>query len=290
MKQKKLDTLIEDIYSTIGVLSEDKPLKLTPKLLKEFGDSMSEALKEWGTPRGNNKVKTPSLRMSNIGKPDRQLWYDMNEERDFDTQLQPSTLIKFLYGHLLEVLMIFFVKLAGHKVEAEQKEVTVSGIKGHMDCKIDGEVVDIKTASGFAFKKFKDGTLAEQDTFGYLAQLAGYEAAEKTSQGGFLAMNKENGELTLFRPQDLDKPNIKNRIKTIKRIVARKTPPIFCYPDVPEGKSGNMKLARECTYCPYKYKCHKDSNDGQGLRGFNYSKGPVYLTKVVKVPNVEEIL
>jgi len=261
MKQKKLDTLIEDIYSTIGVLSEDKPLKLTPKLLKEFGDSMSEALKEWGTPRGNNKVKAPSLRMSNIGKPDRQLWYDMNEERDFDTQLQPSTLIKFLYGHLLEVLMIFFVKLAGHKVEAEQKEVTVSGIKGHMDCKIDGEVVDIKTASGFAFKKFKDGTLAEQDTFGYLAQLAGYEAAEKTSQGGFLAMNKENGELTLFRPQDLDKPNIKNRIKTIKRIVARKTPPIFCYPDVPEGKSGNMKLARECTYCPYKYNCHKDSND-----------------------------
>ena len=53
-----------------------------------------------------------------------------------------------------------------------------------MDCTIDGEVVDIKTASGFAFKKFKDGTLAEQDAFGYLPQLAGYEEAEGTKKGG----------------------------------------------------------------------------------------------------------
>ena len=104
-------------------------------------------------------------------------------------------------------------ELAGHKVTDEQKEVKVGGILGHMDCKIDGEVVDIKSASGYAFQKFKNGTLAEDDVFGYMAQLAGYEQAEKSTGGGFLAINKENGELALFKPEELDKPNITAKIK-----------------------------------------------------------------------------
>jgi hypothetical protein len=287
---KHLDTLVPDIYNKISALSKGKSIRIPKKLLDKFSEDMTEALVEWATPKGANKSTTNNLRMSNIGKPDRQLWFDMHEEKDTDSELHPSTLIKFLYGHLLEVLLLFFVRLAGHSVDSEQKEVTVSGIKGHMDCKIDGEVVDIKSASGYAFKKFKEGTLAEQDNFGYLAQLAGYEASEKTDAGGFLVINKETGELTFFQPEDLDKPNIKQRITAIKKAVKKKTPPDFCYPTVPEGKSGNMKLARECTYCPYKYKCHKDSNEGKGLRVFNYAKGPIYFTKVVKVPNVEEVL
>ena len=158
-----------------------------------------------------------------------------------------------------------------------------------MDCKIDGEVVDIKTASSYAFKKFKDGTLAEQDTFGYLAQLAGYEAAEGTNNGGFLALNKESGELTLYRPDDFDKPNIKKRITDIKKLVKLETPPELCYNPIPEGKSGNMKLPRECTYCRHKFECHADANDGKGLRVFKYSTGYRYLTQVPKPPNVIEV-
>ena len=53
--------------------------------------------------------------------------------------------------------------------------------------------------------------------------------------------------------------------------------------------SGNFKLARECTYCPHKFECHKDSNDGQGLRVFEYSKGLTYLTSVVREPKVKEV-
>jgi hypothetical protein len=290
MKKKQLDNLVPDIYNTISSLSKGEPIVIPPKLLEKFSEDMTQALVDWATPVGANRATSNNLRMSNIGKPDRQLWFDMHEEKDADTELQPSTFIKFLYGHLLEVLLLFFVRLAGHSVDSEQKEVTVSGIKGHMDCKIDGEVVDVKSASGYAFKKFNDGTLAEQDTFGYLAQLAGYEAAEQTSAGGFLVINKETGELTLFRPEDLDKPNIKDRIKTIKKAIKKKTPPDFCYPSIAEGKAGNMKLPKECTYCPYKYKCHSDSNNGKGLRVFKYAKGPVYFTNIVKVPNVEEIL
>ncbi len=289
-KKKTVDTVVEDIYSTISALTKGQDIKLKPKDLKVFGEDMADALLQWATPRGADKVNVNTLRMSNIGKPQRQLWYDINLKKEQAVDFDPSTLIKFLYGHLLEVLVLFFVKLSGHKLDSQQKEVTVSGIKGHMDCKIDGEVVDVKTASGFAFKKFKEGTLAESDSFGYLAQLAGYEEAEKTSKGGFLVLNKESGELTFFKPQELDKPNIKNKIKTVKQIIKRKTPPNFCYEPIPEGKSGNMKLSRECNWCPYKYECHKNSNNGKGLRVFNYAKGPVYFTHVEKIPNVEEVL
>tara|TARA_R110002020_G_scaffold256173_5_gene469818 strand:+ start:77 stop:946 length:870 start_codon:yes stop_codon:yes gene_type:complete len=287
---KTLDTLVTDIYKKIGVLSKGKPIKITDKELDAFGEDMKDALKHWAVPHKRDSSLTSGLRMSNIGRPDRQLWYDLNSKNKKDKEYDPSTYIKFLYGHLLEVLMLFFVRLAGHTVTGEQKEVKVSGITGHMDCVIDGEVVDIKTASGFSFKKFVDGSLVDNDSFGYVAQLAGYEEAEQTSNGGFLVLNKETGQITLFRPEELDKPNIKTRIKTIKKIVKDKKPPKFCFDTVPEGKSGNLKLARQCFYCPHKYECHKDSNDGAGLRTFQYSKGLTYLTHVEKEPKVQEVI
>tara|TARA_R100000329_G_scaffold32203_3_gene29848 strand:+ start:216 stop:827 length:612 start_codon:yes stop_codon:yes gene_type:complete len=202
---KKIDTLVEDIYEKISILSDGKDLNLTEEDLSLFGSQMSEALKHWASP---NLQSRNTVRMSNLGRPLRKLWYELKDD-SIQEEISPSLQIKFLYGHLLEVLLLFFVRLSGHTVTDEQKEVDVSGIKGHMDCKIDGEVVDIKTASGYSFKKFKDGTLPEKDSFGYLTQLAGYEENEKTSEGGFLVMNKETGEITTFIPDDLSKPNIK---------------------------------------------------------------------------------
>jgi len=286
-KNKTLDTLVQDIYNTIEVLADDEAIDIPEKMYEEFGRDMEDALRHWATP-----VERPKngLRMSNIGRPTRRLWYDLNLEGATKERINGPTFIKFLYGHLLEVLLLFFVRLTGHVVEGEQKEVTVEGIKGHMDSVIDGEVIDVKTASGYAFKKFKDGTLAQNDSFGYLSQLAGYEEAEQTNNGGFLVMNKETGELTVFIPDDLDKPNIVHRIKEVKQAMKKKTPPAYCYTPIAEGAAGNMKLPRDCNWCPHKFECHKDANDGKGLRTFQYAKGLVYLTHVAKLPNVQEII
>tara|TARA_R110000765_G_C18868752_1_gene600795 strand:- start:299 stop:1180 length:882 start_codon:yes stop_codon:yes gene_type:complete len=285
-KLPKLDTLVEDIYSKIEFLSEGNQLEISEADLDTFGKDMADALKHWSTPQSRTK---DNLRMSNIGKPLRRLWFDA-KTADTKPEVHSAPLqIKFLYGHLLEVLILFFVRMAGHTVTSEQKEISVDGVKGHMDCVIDGEVIDVKTASGFAFKKFRDGTLADDDVFGYLGQLAGYEKAENTSEGGFLVMNKETGELTTFIPDDLDKPNINEKIKEVRSSLAVDTPPAFCYNPVPEGVSGNMKLARGCTWCPHKIECHKEANEGKGLRAFKYAKGLVYLTKVLKEPKVQEI-
>tara|TARA_Y100001963_G_C6771251_1_gene444983 strand:+ start:1500 stop:2360 length:861 start_codon:yes stop_codon:yes gene_type:complete len=284
--KKQLETIVEDIYKKLSYLSEGKELNISEEDYENFGEAMKNALKHWATPYD----KKQTIRMSNMGRPNRRLWYDIHREEDANNAISPSTYIKFLYGHLLEEVVLFLARLSGHEVTDEQKEVEVDGIVGHMDCKIDGEVVDIKTASGYGFKKFRDGTLGEDDTFGYLAQLAGYEQAEGTTNGGFLALNKETGELALFQPDDLDKPNIPYRINEIKKTLKEESPPERCYAPVPEGKAGNMKLPRECFYCPHKIECYKDSNDGLGLRAFKYAKGTAYFTTVVTEPKVEEIL
>ena len=284
MSKKKLNTLVDDIYKKLSVLGKGKSLNLSEETIDQFGESMKEVLRHWSTPHPR---ATETLRMSNIGRPNRQLWFDMKTEQQAQ-EIPPATFIKFLYGHMLEVVLLL-VKLAGHTVSDEQKNVKIKGIEGHMDCVIDGEVIDVKTASGYAFKKFKDGTLAEDDTFGYMSQLAGYEAGHGTSNGGFLAMNKENGELALYIPEELDKPNIETKIDTVKKSLKKQTPPELCYLPIPDGTSGNMKLPRGCFFCRHKVECHKDSNNGKGLRVFKYAKGLTYLTQVVKEPKVEEI-
>ena len=283
---KKLDTLVEDIYDKLSVLSDGESLNIDDKTIDAFGESMKEVLSQWANPRPRD---SGTLRMSNIGKPLRQLWYDMRSESKTTERIKPSVFIKFLYGHLLEEVLLMLIKIAGHEVTDEQKEVSVSGIKGHMDCVIDGEVIDIKTASGFAFKKFYNKTLAEDDIFGYLAQLAGYEAAMGTNKGGFLAMNKESGEIALYRPDSFDKPDIKKKIKTVKKLIKVDTPPELCYNPVPDGAAGNMQIARGCTWCRHKFECHADSNKGKGLRVFKYSNKYSYLTRVVKEPRVLEV-
>jgi hypothetical protein len=282
-----LNTIVPDIYKHLEGLSDGKPLPLTEEDIDNTLVGIKEALMSWAVPSDRNKDFT--VRMSNVGKPSRQLWY---EKRDPEGRggVDGPTQIKFLYGHLLEEIVLMLVRMSGHKVTDEQKEVEVKGIVGHMDCKINGEVVDVKTASRFAFNKFKDGRLSQDDPFGYLGQLAGYEAAEGTDNGGFLVLNKESGELCMYVPDDLDKPNIKTSISQLLPALELDVPPELCYTPIPDGKKGNMKLPKGCSWCKYKHECYKDANDGQGLRTFKYSNGLAYLTEVVVEPKVEELL
>jgi len=287
MNQKPLNTIVPDIYKILGDLSKGEPLPITEEALDLTMASMKEAILHWATPRKRDTDFT--VRMSNVGKPSRQMWFekrDPNGRGDVDG----ATQIKFLYGHVLEEIVLMLVRMAGHSVTDEQKEVTVNGIVGHMDCKINGQVVDVKSASKFAFNKFMKGTLADDDPFGYLGQLAGYEKAEGTDEDGFLVINKESGELCMYCPDDLDKPNIDTKINTLLDELKLDTPPEMCYNPTPDGKKGNMQLPKGCTWCKYKHECHKDANDGEGLRTFRYSTGYKYLTHVEAEPKVDEIL
>ena len=111
----------------------------------------------WNTPPVKEKYDGV-LRMSILGKPARQLWYDKyspKETKEYDA----SNNLKFLYGHIIEHLLLYLAELSGHKVEDRQKKVKVDDVKGHMDAKVDGEICDVKSASPFSFKKFKNGEI-----------------------------------------------------------------------------------------------------------------------------------
>ncbi len=282
---KTLDTLVEDINSVLtGISSGIKP-DVKEEQIDKFLENTKLALLDWLEPR---KSSGKGLRMSIIGRPARQLWYDNRIERKEEIH-DPSTQLKFLYGHMLEHLLLFLVEVSGHKVTDQQKKVKVGDVVGHMDCKIDDEVVDVKSASPMSFKKFKTGSLYDNDPFGYVAQLAGYEHNEPSSNGGLFAVDKSSGEIALFRPDELMKPNAEELIKTLKEKIQSEEPPEKCYQPIPHDKTGNYKLPVGCVYCSHKFHCHSDTNEGRGLRVFKYANSNVFMTTVANTPKVEEI-
>ena len=284
---KTIDTLVEDIYSLFDLskkntIKEKDLKKYLDKFTKGVAESIEVFLKE--EPKTNK-----GLRLSAIGKPARQLWYDKNLKKIKQT-LPPEVRIKFLYGHILEELLILFCRLAGHSVTEQQKELNIEGIKGHQDCFIDGVLVDCKSASGKSFLKFKDNKLSVDDPFGYLPQISAYAEGNNVDEAAFLAIDKQHGEICLTKVHSVEMINAKDRVKYLKEVLQYSKPPSKCYSDVPDGVSGNRKLAIGCVYCSHKRECWKDTNGGQGLRVFNYAKGNRYLTQVSRLPDVEEVM
>jgi len=280
-------SLVNDIYSVVASKEVPEGIDLYDEI-DRFGENCKRLMTNLFTEKRDGRT----LRMSNIGRDDRYLWNVVNNPGVAE-ELTPNTHVKFMYGHLIEELLLFLTRLAGHEVTDEQKRCEVSGIKGSMDCKIDGVVTDVKSVSTFGFKKFKDGSLAFDDPFGYVAQIKGYAHSEGgDSRFGWLAMDKQNGHLTylMYDSEDTQAPvhvkigyDVEERIAHIKEVVQQEEPPEHCHEPVPDGKSGNMKLAVGCSYCPYKKVCWPD------VRGFAYANGPRYLVEVVNEPQVQEI-
>ena len=282
---KTIDTLIEDIHTLLETGINTSTVQNRDKIrdfAMEISRSVSRQLGE------GKREKMTSLRMSQIGKPDRQLWYELKSPVE-PAPIDGQTKLKFIMGDILEALLILLTDLSGHKVTEQQKEVEIDGVKGHKDCRIDGTVVDIKSASSYAFKKFKEGTLHTDDPFGYIAQISGYAEADKDEEAAFFAIDKSSGEMAVMKVEPIRMINAKQRIGKVKNFISSDIPPARCYPDEEDGKSGNRKLAIGCVYCPFKEDCWKDANGGRGLRKFQYSNGIRYLTQVGKVPDVKEV-
>ena len=284
--QKHISTLATDIKHLISEISNGKPANMTEENMDVFLKNIKEAMLAWNTPPVRTD-KEGKLRMSVLGKPARQLWYDKHSPKDRKDE-DAGLNLKFLYGHIIEHLVLYLAELAGHKIEDQQKKVEIDGVTGHIDSKIDGEICDVKSASPFSFKKFQSGEIVGDDPFGYHAQLSGYETAMGTKAGGFLVVDKSSGDICFYKPEDMAKPNVKSLIKNLRTTLEQDTPPEKCY-EFKTEKNGNKTLATGCMFCSHKWECHSDTNDGKGLRVFKYSNKNVMLADVVKQPLVEEI-
>jgi hypothetical protein len=267
------------------LFTNDEEITIEKKHLDAFAEavvaSVASAISEV------RKEREPNLRLSLVGHKDRKIWYEMTGAKK--EPLPAPTLIKFLYGHILEELLILFTKVAGHDIKEEQAELHVNGVKGHKDATIDGVLIDFKSASSFSFKKFRDGGILTDDPFGYIAQLSSYSEADNNPNAGFVVIDKTSGELCYCPVDEIDMINPVSRIDDIREFLKSDKPPEKCYSPVADGASGNFKLAIGCVFCDYKHTCWQDANDGTGIRTFMYSNGPKHLVKVGKTPNVPEV-
>lgn len=279
---KQITTLVEDIYGLFG--SGHEPSQAS---IDEFAKAVANHVKEAFKAREHKGV----LRASNLGTScDRKLHYTVNNP-DLGEPLEPSVLLKFLYGHILEELAFLLIEEAGHVVTNRQQEVEVNGVKGHIDGVVDGVIIDVKTASGYGINKFKEHKLEQDDPFGYLPQIDFYREGLKDDSAvsirgtvGFLAIDKSNGQicLDLYRRSATDTKNLLERVEKSIDLVASPDLPARGFSDVPDGRGGNKRLCLECSYCQYKNACWP------GLRKFIYANGPRWFTSVVKEPQVEE--
>ena len=291
---KDINTLIDDIHHVLKTGEG-----WDENLAAEFGRASELLLLS----RMGTKSQGDYLRLSNVGTPcDRKLWYTCNES-DRAEDKSPTTLLKFLYGDLTELLVLYLAKAAGHSVEGEQSSLSVGGVKGHRDCIIDGFTIDVKSTAPFGFSKFKEHTLEQDDPFGYLGQLKSYLVGGRDdprvlyrNHAGFLVFDKTLGHMCLDMWEWTDE-ELEDHVEMVHEkvfMVEEKEAPPRGYAPEPDGykhkekgfvPNGNEYLGTFCSYCDFKFHCYDNK-----LRTFMYKDKPKFFTKIVKEPNVPEVI
>ena len=234
---------------------------MTPSTIQQIGtDVMAAVARQFG---GGNKRDKFGLRMSNVGRPTCQLWYDKNKP-EAALPLPTTFVMNMMLGDIVEAVFKGLLKEAGVKYEDDAK-VTLdidddTSITGTYDIVIDGAVDDIKSASNWSYNnKFESfNTLREGDAFGYVAQLAGYAKAADKKAGGWWVVNKANGQFKYVPATGLDIDaevgHIQETAKTLEENKFER-----CFEPVPEtfrGKpTGNTVLNSNCMFCRYRFDC-----------------------------------
>ena len=224
---------------------------------------VAEALKrQFGS---SNKRGEFRLRMSNIGRPTCQLWFEKNKP---NTALpKPTTFVmNMMIGDIVESVFKAVLKESEVAFEdTDQVSLPVgdsndTNVSGSYDLVIDGAVDDVKSASDWSYRnKFESfDTLKSGDSFGYVGQLAGYAKASGKKAGGWWVVNKANGAIKYVPADNIDMEaeldKIKHTVETVNTNEFKR-----CFSPVPEffrGKpTGNMVLNDSCKFCDYRQEC-----------------------------------
>jgi hypothetical protein len=229
-----------------------------------------------------------TVRMSELGEPClRKLWYKWyHPELGLHPHAEnghPTLPIKFVYGDYIEELAVFLCKEAGHAVVWRQKQVEYASKRsacvavGHIDCMIDGYVVDVKSAADVSFNKYKrEGLTEDNDTFGYRYQLDAYAMAIGTTRRAFLFINKHDGEMLIIDRTHEVPVDMATKLVEIDDMMHEHTlgeqPRQRMLKEDPKGYG--YKLDVVCGYCQFKYSCFDN------IKGFIISGRPVYFIEL----------
>jgi len=228
--------------------------------IKQVASDVADALsRQFGSGKSRGDF---TLRMSNVGRPTCQLWYEKNKPEKA-LPLPTTFVMNMMFGDIVEAVFKGIMKEAGVKYEDTDKvtlEVGGHNINGSYDIVVDDAVDDIKSASDWSYKhKFESyDSLAEKDGFGYIGQLAGYAKASGKRAGGWWVVNKANGQFKYIPATGIDIDSeiakIESTVKTVEENKFER-----CFEPVPETfrskPTGNMVLNDGCKFCPYRFDC-----------------------------------
>ena len=204
------------------------------------------------------------LRMSNVGKPKCQLWFEKNDSKD-KIPLPPHFLMNMILGDLVEAVFKGLLRAAGAEFK-DNDNVTLKlpdgqEISGEYDMEMDGKIDDVKSASPNSYRnKFESfDSLQSDDSFGYIPQLVGYSKAAGKEVGGWWVVNKANGEFKYVSASEVDSEKVLQDIQETVNYIEKDEPFERCFEPVPETyfkkQSGNLVLNDACKFCSFKYKC-----------------------------------
>lgn len=227
--------------------------------IEQVATDIKDALNRQFNTKREDKFR---LRMSNIGRPSCQLWFEKNRP---ETALpKPTTFVmNMMIGDIVEAVFKAVLREANVKFE-DTDTVTLeldenTKISGSYDLVMNEAVDDIKSASDWSYKYKFDSyeSLHSGDSFGYVGQLAGYAKALGKKAGGWWVLNKANGLFKYVRAHiDMDKELDKIK-KNIKATESKEL--VRCFEPEPEtfrGKeTGNVVLNKNCTFCSYRNAC-----------------------------------
>ena len=232
---------------------------ISEEVVQQIGNDIMDALRKQFGKKDPRKFR---LRMSNVGRPTCQLWFEKNKPE----AAQPKSsnfVMNMMLGDIVEAVFKGVLKEAGIKYEdSETVHLSVGddSIRGSYDIVINDAVDDIKSASDWSYRnKFESyDTLASGDGFGYIGQLAGYAKASGKKVGGWWVVNKANGAFKYVPATGLDLEaevqKIKDTVQTVEENKFEK-----CFQPVPEkfrGKeTGNEILNDGCKFCSYRFDC-----------------------------------
>tara|TARA_R100000008_G_C3582383_1_gene169499 strand:+ start:1675 stop:2532 length:858 start_codon:yes stop_codon:yes gene_type:complete len=239
---------------------------MSKETIKQVSKDIEETLsRQFGSRTKRDKFK---LRMSNVGRPSCQLWFEKNKPEK--ALPRPTTFVmNMMIGDIIEAIFKGLLKEAGVKYKNSDKvklDLDGTQIEGTYDLVINDAVDDIKSASNWSYINKFDSfeKLKESDGFGYIAQLAGYAKASNKKAGGWWVVNKANGDFKYVPATSLDIEqectNIKNTISKIEDNKFER-----CFEPIDEtfrGKpTGNKILNDGCIFCAFRYECWESLQD-----------------------------
>ena len=125
---------------------------MTEETIQQVSTDVADALRrQFGSGKSRGDFR---IRMSNVGRPTCQLWYEKNKP-DVALPMPTNFMMNMMLGDIVEAVFKGLLKAA--KVDYQDSENVILKLKdvnvsGSYDLVIDGAVDDVKSASDWSYK------------------------------------------------------------------------------------------------------------------------------------------